>query len=88
MQQKLQFIEAWKKGDPRARNFFDNYLRMSKRQTQGDGRGTLRHRSTMSNIEDWLRREECKAVDGNSWNPDYAKFAHKELKDRGLYTKA
>jgi len=88
LQEKLQFIEAWKSGDPKARTFFDNYLRKSKRVTQGDGRGLLRHKSTMSVIEDFLRREECMKVDGNPWNPDYAKFAHKELSSRGLTSNA
>jgi len=87
LQEKLQFIEAWKKGDPKARTFFDSYLRKSKRVTQGDGKGFLKHKSTMSNIEDFLRRQECMAVDGNAWNPDYAKFAHRELSERGLTTK-
>lgn len=87
LQEKLQFIEAWKQGDQKARTFFDNYLRKVKRTTQGDGKGLLRHKSTMSPIEDWLRREECRRVDGNAWNPDYAKFAHRDLGDRGLVTK-
>jgi hypothetical protein len=82
-QEKLQFIEAWKKGDPKARTFFDNYLRKSKRAASG-GNGMWRHKSTMSNIEDFLRRQECMAVDGNPWNADYSKFAQKELKQRGL----
>jgi len=87
MPEKMQFLEAWKKGDPKARTFFDNYLRENKRHMVGDGQGLLRHKSSMSVIEDWLRREECRAVDGNAWNPDYAKFAHKELSGRGLTSK-